>query len=313
MNFIQSLRTLKDTSYACIAFKVSQYSPLFAMRLYAYCKAHLLSLTLLDVTTYTFNELRMTCDTSFLGMRNWYWLKDFHLLDANTRYQWLEYLLHYQGPHTLFLFDTGTGLVETSFLSVISLPATLSKDTYKQYYELFFEGTYDPEFTTKLFEKKEGLSLDEAFLLMSYQGALGRKYDDFFSLWLAKIVVPEKSLFTLSQYFFAQQAKDFFTLWAQCSNDYPDEFWIAYWSEQVWQAALFVLRANKEGIQVAKKHAYRLPFSFINKDWRKYTFEYLVTTHDALYRFDYQLKNGGPSYGLDLWYSQFLLEESKKS
>ena len=72
------------------------------------------------------------------------------------------------------------------------------------------------------------------------------------------------------------------------------------------QALIYVQRARREGMLEAKKGTYRLPFSFLNKDWQKYSPDSLVAAHDALYRFDYNLKHGGTVNGLELWYHRFL-------
>jgi hypothetical protein len=309
MDIVQFLKVIKESPQLSgifvISIQSSEFSSFFISRLHTYIKSFS-PVTSLEVTASSFEELRRTCEMSFLGMRAFYWLKDFHLLDTGTKRIWLEYLKKYQGPHTLLFFDTAYTVPTSDRVYGIVLPSTVTKELYKELYALFFDAQCDPEFVYKLLEKKETLSWDEACMLMGYQIALGRKPEAFFTEWLPKIVVPEKSLFTLSQYFFAQQPKEFFTLWRKCAQDYPEEFWVSYWSEQVWQAALFVTRTQKEGIQEAKKLAYRLPFSFMNKDWKRYTFKQLADIHYILYLFDHTLKNGGPGYGLELWYAQFL-------
>lgn len=302
IDFIKTVGASGHLSPGPIVFHSSHFSPLFLFRFQLYLRAFF-SLTMLDVYARPLEELKGTCETSFLGMQTFYWLKDFHLLDASSKRKWFEYLKNYKGPHTIFLFDT----VSSSLDTVYALPESVSRELYEQLCTLFFpEIPGDSKFVVKLFEKKEKLSLEEASMLMNYHMALGKQSDTFFSDWFPKILIAEHSLFTLSQYLFAQQPKEFFTFWSHCSSDYPLEFWTAYWSEHVWQAALFVLRAQQEGILVAKKYAQRLPFSFINKDWKKHTYKKLSDAHHALYMLDYTVKNGGPDYGLELWYYTLL-------
>ena len=142
--------------------------------------------------------------------------------------------------------------------------------------------------------------------MMAYQATVGRKYQDFFADWLDKLIIPQKSFFTLSQYLFARRPQLFFEQWNACKGEYPPEFWIAYWSEQIWQAMLYVQRARTQGVMEAKKGTYKLPFSFLNKDWSHYTPATLAAAHEALYCFDYNLKNGGTGNGLELWYHKFI-------
>ena len=117
---------------------------------------------------------------------------------------------------------------------------------------------------------------------MGYQMVVGRKFDPFFKHWYSRLIIPRQSFFVLSQHFFAQRPTLFLEKWKVCKGDLPVEFWIAYWSEQLWQASLFVLRARSQGIGEAKKQAYRLPFSFINKDWQRYTVKGLSQTYTNL-------------------------------
>ncbi|MBA2306801.1 hypothetical protein H0W26_01550 [Candidatus Dependentiae bacterium] len=121
----------------------------------------------------------------------------------------------------------------------------------------------------------------------------------------------EQSLFTMAQYFLAQQPTLFFQQWKQCSDTYPHEFWVAYWSELLWQAALFIMRAKSQGHVEAKKAAFRLPFSFINKDWQLYSADTFIAAHGFLYECDYGLKHGEHSFGLELFFHKFLSGPSR--
>jgi hypothetical protein len=55
----------------------------------------------------------------------------------------------------------------------------------------------------------------------------------------------------------------------------------------------------------AKKAQYKLPFSFINRDWSKYTLVELRNAHHFLSTLDFQLKNGFSEIGLEHFYTQF--------
>ena len=55
----------------------------------------------------------------------------------------------------------------------------------------------------------------------------------------------------------------------------------------------------------AKTMAFRLPFSFIQTDWKKYAPAELRAAHDFVYGMDHQLKNGGDAFCFDLFYSKF--------
>ena len=141
--------------------------------------------------------------------------------------------------------------------------------------------------------------------MMLYQSLVGRNMPLFFKQWYARLITPQKSLFTLSQYFFARQFQPFLKLWKSCEAEFPQEFWVVYWSEQLFHAALFVHRARTKGYSVAKEEAHKLPFSFINNDWQNYTEAQLTTAHQQIYQLDYDMKHGA-EYGLELFYHKFM-------
>jgi DNA polymerase III delta subunit len=139
---------------------------------------------------------------------------------------------------------------------------------------------------------------------------LGKGSAQFSRDWLPDMIVPELSLFSLSQALFDRKPSSFFKLWKQFSQKYSVPFWITFWSEQLWRAYCYV-RLQKNGKEAeAKKIGYRLPFSFLNRSWRNYTLEELKTYHHLLYEIDYQVKNGGSAYALDLFYATMLLQSA---
>ncbi len=306
------LKRMNDTpdfpGVAVIAFESAAYPSYFFSQLLTILKAKTACVSL-DSETHKLADIKAQLETSFLGNRMVYWVKNTHALDAATKKSWLSYTKTYHGPHCMLYFrqDAGTNKAENERMLAVELPEFIDANLYCLLYGHFYPAAQiDTAFVAKLFGHSQKISLDQACMLMGYQTVVGRKSDSFFSQWLSKLVVPEKSLFTLSQYLFAQQPKLFLQQWKALKNDFPDEFWVAYWSEQIWQATLFVSRARSQGFDAAKKGAFRLPFSFINKDWRKYSPESLTQEHQYLTKLDYNLKNSAGTHGLELWYHKFL-------
>ena len=54
-----------------------------------------------------------------------------------------------------------------------------------------------------------------------------------------------------------------------------------------------------------KKISFRLPFSFLSTGIKEYTFEELMRAHDAIYEYDFHLKNGGDEQMIELFYAKF--------
>src|SRR5205807_225901 len=108
------------------------------------------------------------------------------------------------------------------------------------------------------------------------------------------------------QYFFSKQKSNFFSLWGELRLQYPDEFWVVFWSEQLWQAIVFCEEASRNGAARAKSLVNRLPFSFMQKDWQSYKNDELISAHDFLYSIDYSLKNSAGTFGIDLFVHKFI-------
>ncbi len=235
-------------------------------------------------------------EMSFLGTNYFYWLTDFIGLDAKQQLNLQSYFEQYEGPHTLHFF-TDKPLIAK--IHAVELPNDIDLELYIQLFSLFF-----PEYATKaksqvvlsFFRKYKFLSLENACLLMNYALVLGSKIDGDVAELFDALMVPEKSLFTLSSYFFAKQDREFFKLWHAIKDDYGDVFWTTYWSEQLFRAYCFVELMQKKDFAQAKKSAFRLPFSFVQKDWRSVNLIELKNAHDQITTIDWNIKNGISSY-----------------
>ena len=259
----------------------------------------------LDVEDRSLPESMVHLRMSFLGNSLLYFVKNTHSLSITEKRMWNQYLSTYEGPHCLLVSDSPRSTTET--MLAIEVPEKVDSVLYSSLFRFFYpETALDTGFVRKLFMQQPMITLEAAMTLMTYQTVIGKNADLFFKNWFARIHTPQKSLFQLSQYFFAQQPQQFFNYWRGCKEDYPEEFWISYWSEQLWHATLFISRASTEGIDSAQAQAYRLPFSFIERDWKRYTPQVLVKAHQFLYQFDYTLKNSIASHGLELMYHLFL-------
>lgn len=336
MNLKEFIDVVKESpelsgSFVC-TFQTREPSPLFFTQLFARLKALAPIYASFDAELLGLDEIQTSLEMSFLGQRLVYFVKNIHTLDEASKKSWEAFIKKYEGPHCIiyvktnarasktkssqptpqasepesgFAAATGTSLAVPTHLTV-----ALDQIDMPQYQMLaqflYLDVQLDSHFMMQLFNYHESLSLDEACSMLAYHATVGRKYEQFFAQWLDRLIIPKKSFFTMSQHFFARKPRLFFEQWNLCKGEYPPEFWIAYWSAQLWEAMLYVQRARTQGMMEAKKGTYKLPFSFLNKDWSLYTPESLSAAHEALYRFDFNLKNGGTGNGLELWYHRFL-------
>ncbi|MEX0940055.1 MAG: hypothetical protein WDZ41_01715 [Candidatus Babeliales bacterium] len=244
----------------------------------------------------------------FLGSTFIYWCGNIGSLDQNKIKIFLNFLSNYNGPHVIcFFYEKTTEKMKKTWLAV-ELPAQIDQNLFYILYRFLL-----PNFSENkknvlaiLFEKQSSISLEVACLLMHYFSFLNKNTADYFMRhWFCKIVIPDKSLFTLSTYFFAKKSSAFLNTWQVLSTEYPAMFWLSFWSDQLFKAAHFVKLARKNDFLSAKKIAYRLPFPFIKKDWQLYQAVELMHAHHFLYDLDYHIKNGGSEIYLDLFYAQF--------
>lgn len=277
-------------------------------------------LTFLDTVTTSLNDCRAQLEMSFLGQRRCYVLGSLSTLDAASKKKWYEYLQSYQGPHTVLFFESQGKAPRGSKVPkpkkspwqdsktqlVIEIAPFVDIPMYTELFAFFYTVPSDKVFIRTLFSQQQRLLLDDACRMMSYQTVVGRNGNPFFDQWYTKLVLSEVSLFTLSQYFLGRNTKLFLKQWKACKDDFPPEFWIAYWSEQLWQAAQYISKAKAYGVAEAKVGQFRLPFTFLNSDWQRHTLASLSQAHDELYGLDFALKNSGGAYALELWYHKFL-------
>jgi hypothetical protein len=257
----------------------------------------------LDVEDRSLPEIMIQLRMSFLGSKLLYFVKNTHTLSLAQKSTWIPFVSTYEGPHCLLLYDSVSS--PSNRMLVVELPDKVDSVLYASLFLFLYPDTpLDPTFVRRLFFHQQTLSLEGATLLMMYQRVMGKNAELFFKNWFARIYSPSKPLYQLSQYFFAQQPQKFFTHWKECLEDYPEEFWVSYWSEQLWHALLFVVRARTGDF--GYEQAYRLPYSFRDRDWSRYSPETLVKAHQFLYQFDYTLKNSVESHGLELMYHLFL-------
>lgn len=258
----------------------------------------------IDMSVVELESIKAQISIHFLGSTLVYWFGNIDELDTKKKKEFLSYIQTYTGPHSLCFFSEDSDRSDP-----ITLPHTLDLKQCSTLYSYFFPSAHAEKnlLLSALFKKHTVIQLDAACLLMHYCSVMSHQHCKIFiDEWLDKILVPEKSLFNLSTYLFAKKGAEFFLLWRTIRHDYPEQFWLSYWSDQLFRALCFVKCARAQNFFLAKKIAHRLPFSFIKKDWQQYSTMELAEAHHFLYQVDFTIKNGGSDIWLDLLYQRFL-------
>ncbi len=268
----------------------------------------------IDIKQEDFFSLKNRLSTTFLGASQTYFFTE---IDTDTgeksgniaakNKDLYRYIETYKGPHTLILYVPQDKSINDEHISVISLPVRIDSLLFSQlltWYSIILSSSVKKSIEL-LFKHVEFLSLEQACMLTNYV-RLGLQDRSFFSDWLPALIVCEQSLFSLSQSFFQKDSKLFFSQWRRLSDAYSEQFWFVFWSEQIWRAAQVVDLNSQRNYVGARKIAFRLPFSFVNQDWRNYKKEELIAAHDFLCTLDHRFKTSGTVVGFDFFYSQFL-------
>lgn len=295
-----------------ISFTLSDGSMpvVFIAHLISYLKTKQLPIEMFSVNEAELSHIFSRLETSFLGMKISYWLRGIDDLDKKSRQQLLAYLGQYQGPHQiLFICNKEEAAGYFAKKTCVDLPSTITPEIAQSL--LFTFKKNNPTIAkhiSALVTKYDALSLDQICMLIGYMQVVGKAED--YAKIVDRVVESEHSLFTLAQYFFAKNSTDFYKLWNSVGPVYPITFWCVYWSEQLWRAYYVRYFLTKNQPVQAKSVSARLPFSFLQKDWKKVSLDELKNAHQWIYELDRSHKNSiETDAGIDLFYNKFFLSD----
>lgn len=288
-----------------------EYVPIvFGGHLLSFLKEKNNTFEIVDMQECELSHIISCLETSFLGMKIGYWLRGFENKDKKFRQQLIQYLSEYRGPHQV-LFMCGDDDIASyqSKMDYIEIPATISSDIARSLVTMFKKmSTSGAKYISEICAKFDNVSLDEVCMLAGYIQVVSNQKD--YTAIVDCVVKPEHSLFTLAQHFFAKNCTDFYKLWYILGPTYPITFWCVYWSEQLWRAYHVRYYMAKGQLSLAKATSARLPFSFLQKDWKKVSLQELKNAHQWMYDLDRAYKNNiETEIGIDLFYNKFFLNE----
>ena len=300
-NFLVS----QDYGGPIVCFSGSTFSPLFFSFYRTHAKKKHGYVCAIDLHKVPTAQAQAQLQSTFLGNSTHYYLRGLDELSSTAYAHWISFIQAYRGPNTILFFLASQKLKnEYKEWQIVTIPEKIDKSLFSLLLSYGDIGA-DNQFIKKLFGRSNYLSCDNAIIFTQYAGLIGKNSTLFFDLWVDAIVVPESSLFTFSQHFFEKNAKSFFATWSQMHDTFAQQFWISFWSDQLWRACTYakLVRASKQ--LDAKKIGYRLPFSFLQRGWKKFESRELSSAHQFLYRIDHRLKHGGDPIALDLFYTKF--------
>lgn len=292
---------LPDQSVICL-HGLDQAPVLFFSVLRAHLRA--LAIEKLDLSGAGFEQYAPRLYTTFLGNRQIYWLGDSNTLASSDRDRVVRLVNTYTGPHTLILFSGQTCITEQNY--GVALPEHIDKILYTQLATLYqLPGEQIEKIIAYDNQKMLRKNLEETCLFLQYVSVMGRvEHHDLHEL-IRLYGQAETSLFKLSQAFFEKKEQAFFRLWATLYTCYTPQFWIAFWSEQMWRAGAYTALMRAHNVADAKSIGYRLPFAFLQHGWKSINTDELKKAHTLLCDLEYDFKNGGNEHYLDLLYLKY--------
>lgn len=308
-NFLEHLSKTKQLPQGNIlCFSGREYPLLFFYYVLLFLKKNGAVIQTINCTDVDITAIKSLVSMMTFSGAVTYYLEQFSALSVKKQQELLDYLRSYEGPHNIMFFsDNSAGeLAATKNVHAIALPQEFAPRDYYMIRFLVNEALQNKSaFASELVMRTDQLSLDKACFFAQYEALLGKNSDDFFAQWMIHLAEPTHSLFTLSQYFFSKKNRLFFRQWAHMSELYLPPFWISFWADQLWRAYVYTDLMQQQKVAEAKKAQYKLPFSFINRDWSAYSLNELRDAHHCLATLDYQLKNGSSDIGLEYFYTQF--------
>lgn len=309
---LQSTSDKKFIRNKIICFKADKYTCLFFSLFFrALKKINNLEVSYIKIEEIELSALKLSLEQCFLiNTERFFWLGD--ISNFKKKDDFLLYLNSYKGPHAIgFFVNTECQIDFDKRIDEVSCNNIVSVDQLNSF--LFLWNKKDQKtiltFIKNILQRYNKLNLDQLCILANYAILLGSRYSAFMDSWLENILSDDYSLFTLSKYFFSNDSKSFFKYWNLISDNYAPVFWTSFWSEQLYRSFNFIILRNQNKNLQAKQIAYKLPFSFIQTYWKKFSVVELQQAHNFIYEIDHSLKNGASDISLDLFYAKFFAKE----
>lgn len=303
-----SLSTIIHESVPVAVINAYEYPSLLIAGVLTLLKKRGRSVAKLDVTSDNISHIILQLSGSFLGSTYTYWLSGIHELEDADRKALLQFLSNYSGPHTVlfFLIVDERQSTPSSWVTV-SIPERIAHQDFLSlllwYDTRLKERQAVLEIVQQIFAQYQTVSIEQAMLILEYLPLIGKSSQEFIQQWLPRLMSTEQSLFTLSQAFFAKNLEQTIGLWHQMSDQYVEQFWTAYWSEQLFRAYCVVraLETGDSSIDI-KRISARLPYSFLKRDYKRWSLNQLLYAHQVITQVELDLKSGASSWQLDTFY-----------
>lgn len=301
LSLLSFLKQSKEQALGSITlFSAREYPLLFFSYLCSFLKQQF-AVENMIVSEHEWPLVQSSLETTFLGQSRMVWLGNVSACDASKKKKSIAFIKSYQGPHKLLYFLEKDDLADQV---AIDLDANYTQQMIAEI-AIYFFGTSKSLLVESLKNLIGNISLEKIMILLQYNVVVGNNTEAFKEEWYGKIISPDESLFVLSQYFFAKKKELFYKEWEAIKDSYDPVFWTTFWSEQLWKGYFFKVLKEKNDLTKAKQVGFRLPFSFLQKDFQKHSHVSLLRAHALICEIDTGIKRGAATAGLDFFYASF--------
>jgi len=266
----------------------------------------------IDVHEADIAHIRAQLTTAFLGQKYVYILQGMYSLDKRVQKRICDMIFSQTLCHHVVLFTEHESLIQQYIkqyqTGVYIRCDRISRDPFVRIYYILFHQTFPQAYCAYIFSQFTSLTFDTAYLVMTYYYFLGKRFPEWCHEWLSYVVTQRISLFQLSEYFFKKNATKVWLTWDEMQPMYPHEFWVAFWSEQLWQAYTFITIARNHTVARARTYVNKLPYSFMQGDWRHISLHTIVRAMVYIYEMDVALKSGGVHHTCDAFIALWLAD-----
>ncbi|MCL4380300.1 hypothetical protein M1466_02310 [Candidatus Dependentiae bacterium] len=203
----------------------------------------------------------------------------------------------------------GTGTKQLPELPTIIIPAQLGKAEALQIVQSLYNNQAEQHRVIsclqQVFAHQQSLPTVTVFALLPYAQLLGGRVQEFIEQRLSALMPVQESLFDVSAALLARDARKFTQLYTAMLDSYPSHFWVTWWSEQLFKAHGYIVAKQQKNAAASAAISSRLPFSFLERDYRLVKQEQIRIALQELYWVDYWLKNGCGDERLTWWYCRW--------
>ncbi|KKP22488.1 MAG: hypothetical protein SZ59_C0006G0029 [candidate division TM6 bacterium GW2011_GWF2_28_16] len=318
LDFLDEIKNNENINFRTICFTGENYYILFLSRLLSFLQNQNklpAQYRNLIIDSLEKREIQSNLAQTFLGQKYFYWLGD--CMQAKLVQKEIDLLLNYTGPHFIAFYldkEKSASIFKSSDknnLNIIELSDNLDLDSIiniLNFFEIKLTNKKIALIKQVFLNLDNNINLDQLSILVNYLDLIKAEPDINIINYLTLLIGKNSpSLNLLAKYFFEKNAKEFFNIWVQINKDYPDVFWLSFWSEKLYRAYFVVKYLNNNNFAKAKSVSFGLPYNFIKSDWKKNSINQLSSYHDFLYTNDYKIKTGSQFCFLDYFYLNYFI------